>query len=82
MTTKLTLTIEEKVITAAKTYAKKRGTSVSDLVEAYLKDLAGVEKEQEPLSPQVKKLVGIIDLPEDFDYKEELKNNIRAKHSK
>lgn len=33
---KLTLTVEEKVVRAAKRYAAARGTSVSRLVERYL----------------------------------------------
>ena len=37
MTTKLTLTIEEKVISSAKKYAQKKGKSLSNLVENYLK---------------------------------------------
>ena len=82
MTTKLTLTIEQEVIRAAKIYAKRKGRSVSDLVETYLKDLAGKEKGSDEISPQVKRLVGAIKLSEDFDYKKELKKQILAKHSK
>ncbi|MEO6869719.1 MAG: DUF6364 family protein, partial [Ginsengibacter sp.] len=37
MTTKLTLTIEDKVISSAKKYAQKKGKSLSHLVENYLK---------------------------------------------
>lgn len=36
MTTKLTLTVDPRVIAAAKEYAAEAGTSVSQLVEAYL----------------------------------------------
>lgn len=36
MTTKLTLTVDPKVVAAAKQYAARTGTSVSQLVEAYL----------------------------------------------
>ena len=37
MDTKLTLTIEKDVIDRAKDYAKKKGRSLSDLIENYLK---------------------------------------------
>ena len=82
MTTKLTLTIEDKVIKAAKTYAKKKGRSVSDLVETYLKTLAGKETVSEDLSPQVKRLVGSIKLDEGFDYKKELEKQIKLKYKR
>ena len=43
MTTKLTLTIEEKVISSAKKYAQKKGKSLSNLVENYLKSISSNE---------------------------------------
>ncbi len=82
MTTKLTLTIEEEVIKAAKTYAKKKGRSVSDLVETYLKNLAGKSKTPDEISPEVKRLIGSVKLPGDFDYKEELAKQINARNRK
>ena len=39
MTIKLTLTVEESVIEAAKVYARQRGESISHLVEQYLRSL-------------------------------------------
>ena len=39
MTTKLTLTIDDSVISVAKKYAKKSGKSLSVIVENYLKTL-------------------------------------------
>lgn len=82
MTTKLTLTIEQEVIKTAKRYAQKKGRSLSDLVESYLKTLSGKENNADELSPRVKRLVGAISLPEDFDYKETLKKGIEQKHGK
>lgn len=82
MTTKLTLTIEQEVIETAKRYAQKKGRSLSDLVESYLKTLSGKENTAEELSPKVKRLVGAIRLPDDFDYKEGLKKSIEQKHGK
>ena len=38
---KLTLSVDEGVVTRAKRYARKRGTSVSRLVEQYLEMLSG-----------------------------------------
>ena len=44
MNTKLTLSIEERVIQQAKEYAKKNGRSLSNIVEEYLKSLAKIKK--------------------------------------
>lgn len=82
MTTKLTLTIEQDVIEMAKRYAQEKGRSLSDLVESYLKTLSIEESSAEQLSPKVKRLVGAISLPEDFDYKESLEKGIEQKHGK
>ena len=84
MTTKLTLTIEDKVIDSAKRYAQKKGKSLSHLVENYLKSIGSETKENkdDSISPKVLKLMGVIKLPKDFDYKTELGNALAKKHSK
>ena len=84
MTTKLTLTIDDKVINSAKIYAKKKGKSLSHLVENYLKSISNNTKEdnQEIISPKVLKLMGVIKLPKDFDYKSELSNALLKKYAK
>lgn len=84
MTTKLTLTIEDKVIDSAKLYAQKKGKSLSHLVENYLKSISTNIKEdnQEVISPKVLKLMGVIKLPKDFDYKSEISNALLKKYAK
>ncbi len=83
MTTKLTLTIEEKVIDAAKRYAQKKGKSLSHLVENYLKSITSETRDKEEnISPKVLKLMGVIKLPKDFNYKTELGNALAKKYSK
>jgi hypothetical protein len=82
MTTKLTLTIEEKVISSAKKYASKKGKSLSHLVENYLKSISLKEVNGSEISPKVSRLMGVIKLPEGFDYKAELKNAITKKYKK
>ena len=82
MTTKLTLTIEDKVITSAKKYAQKKGKSLSNLVENYLKSISSYEPELESLSPKVRKLLGVISLPDNFDYKAEIGKSISKKYAK
>ncbi len=82
MTTKLTLTIEEKVISSAKKYAQKKGKSLSNLVENYLKSISSKETDLNTLSPKVVKLMGVIKLSPDFNYKTELGNSLSKKYKK
>jgi hypothetical protein len=80
MTTKLTLTMEGKVIDSAKKYARLKGKSLSGIVENYLKSISTNEIKTEDLSPKVARLKGIIKLPEDFDYKKEIGNALIKKY--
>jgi hypothetical protein len=80
MTTKLTLTMEDKVIDSAKKYARQKGKSLSDIVENYLKSISNQEITTEDLSPKVARLKGVIKLPEDFDYKKEIGNSLVKKY--
>lgn len=82
MTTKLTLTIEQRVIKTAKKYAEKKGRSLSDLVENYLRTLSTGDNQIEDISPRVKRLIGSIKLPENFDYKKSLGDSIVKKYGK
>ena len=82
MTTKLTLTMEDKVIDSAKKYAQKNGKSLSHLVENYLKSITAKESKEVVLSPKVAKLMGVIKLPDDYNYKSELGKLLSKKHAK
>lgn len=82
MTTKLTLTIDDTVIDSAKKYARQKGESLSAIVENYLKSISGKDENPTQLSPKVSSLMGVISLPEDFDYKKELGDLIQKKYSK
>jgi hypothetical protein len=80
MTTKLTLTIDDSVISIAKKYAKQKGKSLSDIVENYLMSLTSKEIKAENISPKILKLMGAIDLPDDYDYKKELTKGLLKKY--
>lgn len=82
MTTKLTLTLDDAVISNAKKYARKRGKSLSGIVENYLLSLTRMEEQDEPVSPQILKLKGVIKLPDGFNYKKELRKSLSKKYSK
>jgi len=81
MATKLTLTIDQSVISKAKKYARKNGQSVSNIVENYLKNITMEETNSESdLPPITKSLKGIFKAPPDFDYKKELIKDLEKKH--
>ena len=81
MNTKLTLTIEQAIIDRAKKYAKKKGRSLSDIIENYLKVITkdtvddGIE-----ITPLIKSLKGSFKVPDDFDYKRELAKGLSDKY--
>ena len=70
MDTKLTLKLEQEIIEKAKEYAKSRKTSLSKLIENYLQKITSQNEGNEKITPLVKSLSGIIDLPKDFDHKD------------
>lgn len=79
MNTKLTLTVEKSIIERAKIYAKSTGRSLSELIENYLIKVTQEESTTE-LSSRLKKIVGIVNLPEDFNEDFELRNAMEKKH--
>jgi hypothetical protein len=79
MSTKLTLTIEKAILERAKVYAKNTGRSLSELIENYLTILTQ-EKDEAKLSPKLKKIVGSITLPSNFDDDKELRSDLEEKH--
>lgn len=80
METKLTLKLNSVVIERAKKYAKDKNTSLSKLIENYLGFLIEPNDDNE-VTPLVKSLSGIIDLPGDYDYKNNYKNHLLKKYS-
>ena len=82
MNTKLTLTIEQEIIKRAKDYAKEKNRSLSDIIENYLKVLTKEEKQQKDkkLKPVVSSLKGSFKMPNNMDYKKELRNRLEEKY--
>ncbi|MEO6682429.1 MAG: DUF6364 family protein [Ginsengibacter sp.] len=79
MNTKLTLTIEESVIERAKLFAKNTGKSLSEIIENYLVAITQ-EDITNNLSPKLKKIVGVVSLPEDLNEEDELRSALENKH--
>lgn len=82
MDTKLTLKLEETIIEKAKVYAKNHKTSISKLIENYLLNITGEKGNDEKITPLVKSLSGIINLPEGFDHKKGYADFLIGKYSK
>ncbi len=84
MNTKLTLTIEDSVIESAKKYAKSKHSSLSNIIENYLKTLVKSESKNESddieVTPLLRSLQGKASVGADFDYKEELLKALEKKH--
>jgi hypothetical protein len=82
MITKLTLILEQEVVKPAKIYARKKGRSLSELIENYLKAIISKKTNSDDLSLRVKRLIGSVNLKEDFDYKKTLEEQIVKRYSK
>ncbi len=80
MNTKLTLSVEKSIIDSAKIYAKKTGKSLSEIIQNYLQKLTLDEEIDNNLSSKLSKIVGSVELPKDFDEKEELRKYMENKH--
>lgn len=82
MTNKLTLSVNKEVIEHAKNYAKNTGRSLSQIVESYLKSLT--EKRHEntsnEYSPKLKRLIGAVKLPENFNEETERRAYLESKN--
>ncbi len=81
MNTKLTLTIEQKVIERAKIFARSRGHSLSNIVENYLKTITTDDQDKYLNdAPITNSLRGSFKAPMGFDYKKELSEALRRKY--
>lgn len=81
MNSKLTLTIEERIIHRAKKYAKQNGCSLSGIIENYLKIITQEEtQEKNEITPLVKSLQGSFKAPKNYDYKKELMDSLSEKY--
>lgn len=75
MTTKLTLTLDNKIIERTKRYARTKGRTVSEVVESYLKSLTEPGHDiPDEVTPLVRSLMGSFKAPRNFDYKKVLRD--------
>lgn len=80
MDTKLTLKLNEEIIVKAKEYAKAKKISLSDLIENYLQKLTDDKKSSRKITPLVKSLSGVINLPKDYNDKKDYTDYLTNKY--
>lgn len=81
MNKKLTLSLNQDIIAKAKIYAKSNQTSLSKLIEAYLRMLSDKPNKDTKITPLVKGVSGvIIELADDFEAKEAYSEYLMEKH--
>ena len=80
MKTKLTLTMDDRIIKKAKTYAGKKHTSLSRLIENYFKLIARDEPGGEAPTPLVQKLSGVLKIRQGEDMRDEYTDYLMRKY--
>lgn len=80
MEAKLTLKLEKSVIDDAKMYAKTKNISLSRMVEKYFKSLIEKKRNKKKYTPLVEELSGIINLEEEFDFRDDRTNYLIEKY--
>ena len=76
MTTKLTLSINEETVQRAKRISRKRGKSISKMVEEFLDSISEKEEQKESPIDHINKIMskyeGKIQLPPNVNYKKRI----------
>ena len=80
MDKKLTLSLNREVIERAKRYAKQNNISLSRLIENYLQAISENKTEDVKITPLVKSLSGVVELPENFDARDDYTNYLLKKY--
>jgi hypothetical protein len=74
---KLTLSVDGRVISSAKQYAKRRGVSISEMVEAYLAAVADPPSPARGATPVLRSVRGILKNADLNDYRKYLATKYR-----
>jgi hypothetical protein len=69
---KLTLSVDDRVVSNAKQYAKRRGVSISEIVEAYLAAVADPPSPVRGATPVLRTVRGILKSADVNDYRKHL----------
>jgi hypothetical protein len=74
---KLTLSVDARVVSRAKEYAKRRGVSVSEMVEAYLAVAADSSSLATRAAPILQSVRGVLKNGDRGDYRKHLADKYR-----
>ena len=74
---KLTLSVDDRVISNAKQYAKRQGVSISEMVEAYLAAVSDVSAPAKGATPILRSVRGILRSADVSDYRKHLATKYR-----
>ena len=80
MNTKLTIRLNDVVIEQAKIFAKNNSISLSKIIETYLDLLTKQKSIDIEITPLVESLSGVVQLPDDYDYKKEYTDYLIEKY--
>ena len=80
MDTKLTLKLDKEIINRAKLYAESKKISLSKLIESYLQLLTKESSTKDNISPLVESLSGVIELPKNYDDKDDYTDFLSRKY--
>ena len=80
MDAKLTIKLDDDVIIRAKRYAKNQKTSISKMVESYLDSVTKPDSKKIKITPLVKSLSGVINLPVDYNHKKDYTDYLTKKY--
>lgn len=80
MDIKLTLRLNKKVIERAKNYAQNQKISLSKIIESYLNSITKQKTGETEITPLVKSLSGVIELPDNYDHKKEYYDHLTEKY--
>lgn len=80
MESKLTLRLRKSITDRAKAYAKDHKTSLSQMIENYLKSITAPLKKHDEITPLVNSLSGVLELDKDYDYKKDYTNHLENKY--
>lgn len=79
----MTLRIREDVIVRAKKYARSQRTSLSKMIEAYFESItkqSETANDKQTITPLVESLIGVMDLPAEYDHKKDYREYIINKY--
>jgi hypothetical protein len=74
---KLTLSVDDRVVSRAKQYAKRRGVSVSDMVEAYLSAVAAPPSPDTGAASILRSVRGVLKNADPDQYRKHLAEKYR-----